>query len=181
MSSPVLLQAPELTSSTPAWAYLYETPSSLCVHTSHPGQWGNSGNSQPSWKALCSTCSSGVAGRSYYNVISTLGWVGDASQFQQMGLFPTSLSAPRPMRLKSPQKPNCTDLKWTNTERPLPLGRHCLATMLGCWTQKPLWQSCADAHGSDVLRPAQRGLGTFIYFRYCIRRQQKRSHRFQPN
>lgn len=42
--------------------------------------------------------------------------MGDASQFQQMGLFPMSLSVPQPKRLKHPQKPKCTVLQWTKTE-----------------------------------------------------------------
>lgn len=114
--------------------------------------------------------------------INILGWTGDTSQFQQMGLFSMSLSIPQPDRLKSPQKPNCKDLEWT--ESPLALGKHCPGTTPCCWTQKPFWHSYAGADKLDVLldvlRPAEEGLGTFIYPKYHTWRQQKLSHWCQP-
>lgn len=130
-------------------------------------------------KKHCRTCSSGVVGWSYQKVITTSWRTGDAFWFQQICLLPLSPSVPQPKKLKSTQNPKCTDIKWTNTESLLPLGKCCLATMLCCWTQKPLWQSCTDVHRLNVLRPAERGLGIFIYFKYHIWRQQKLSYQFK--
>lgn len=84
----------ELTSSgTP----LQDTFVPLCPLMGPPSQWGNAGNSQPSWKTLHGTVVL-LKGTRSSTVIDILGWAEDASN----GLIPNEAFHPTAKEIRKP-------------------------------------------------------------------------------
>lgn len=100
------------------------------------------------------------------------------------GPIPNEPFCPTTKEIKKPTKPKMHRSQGNKNRDPY----HCKSTawlpataMQCCWTQTTFvsLQIWTDAHRLDVCRQAERRLGTFIYLKYHIWKQEKLSHWFQ--